>query len=405
VRNRSSLAAILLILACLQLAQPVGASAVPVIEYSYVDVEVRELSGVVYANGTIYAAGSTGSYVVVAAYRDGARLWMQTISLPGSPSILDFKLKGGALDAIVYTRAQANSSLWLLRVGLDGSLLERRVYATLYPRIFPLVALRIGDSIYVAGSSYLLGFELNYMVARVSERGVEWVIEDLGGPGNDSFKCLVAVAGSRLLAAGDNTTSALIALISQTGSILGYTTISYPNSTITVNGCLKLSESRVVLYGALNARPLILPVAVDQERVAPEEVKVLNLTGVITAAASRGDLLAFYMSSGDSSLLAVYSIEGSVLKLLNVYNITGVARGYIALSAAFENSRLASAASNGASALILSLVITLAQSEPRLPRISFLEVLGDPRLTLVLSTLIVLLAATIAYLRLRRRKA
>lgn len=385
----------------------VNASTSIELEYMYVDEEVKVLSHIAYLNGTIYATGSTDNYVVIAAYKNGSRLWVQTVSLPGDTEILDFQAAGGILEVIAYSRSTSNTSLWVIRFNPKGELLEKVLFSTIYPRLIPITALRLGDSIYVAGSSYILGQGLNYMVARVSPRGVEWVQEDLGGWGNDTLKCLTTIIGSRLLVAGDNRTTASIIILSQTGGITRHYIISYPNLTITINGCLRLSESQIVLYGALGVLPMVAMAIVKPDLSLNITVRVVsNTTGIVTAASSRGDTIVFYVTSGDETFLILYTLRDSQLNPVTMVNVTSVARGFIALSSALGDSRLVYVGSNGVSAFILSLLVLQAYEGgiPRLPRIPLLDVIGDPRLTVALLTIIIVMVVFIAYNRLKARR-
>ena len=377
------------------------------LDYRYVDVEIRELSWVTYYNGTFYAAGSTGNYVIVAAYRDGVRLWMQSISLPGNSSILNLSYRDGVLDVIAYSRLQANTSIWVVRLNPKGEVLDKRLYANLPPRFLPLTALPLGDSIYIAGASYILGQEFNYMVARVSQKGVEWFLEDMGSRGVDVVKCLTTTLGSRLVAVGDNSTNIYVMLLSQTGNLLSHSLLSYPNTnlTLSVNGCTKLSETEILVYGALSIRPFIALVSTSPGLgINITSLRVIaNITGVVTTATANHGIITLYISSGDQALIAVYRVEGGELRFLNIYNVTDIARGYIALSASPGDSRLAYVGSNGVSAFILALVMVVQEGGVgRLPRIPVLDVIGDPRLTAILLTVILVTIIFVAYRKRRR---
>jgi hypothetical protein len=147
------------------------------LNYSYVDDEVKELSNVVQVGGVVYAAGSKGNYVFIAAYRGGDRLWATTVNVGGNASILGLNLEGGALGLVAYSRSYNITRIHKFIVGLDGAIVARQDYV-INPRLFPLTSVAMGDSIYIAGASFILGDNLNYMVARVSAKGVEWVREE-----------------------------------------------------------------------------------------------------------------------------------------------------------------------------------------------------------------------------------
>ncbi len=375
----------------------------------YVDEEVEQLSNIIQVGDVVYAAGSKGSYVFIAAYSGGGRLWATTINLGGSVTILNFNLEGGVLELIAHSRLQNVTRLNLVRVGLDGAVIDSSSY-TVNPRLFPLTALRIGDSIYIAGASYILGYNFNYMVARVSGKGVEWVQEEIGGPGDEVLKCAGITLGSRLLLAGDNGTSVSIMIVSQLGDLLRHYVISYTNVTVTINGCLRLSDSKFILYGALDGRPLLIPVIVESNldiRVPSQNIG--DITGVITAGAGYGDIMAFYATSGNQQVILVYMFSDSQLKLLGAVNITGVEGNLIALSGAYTNTSLAFAGyivdgKPRASVLSLTLTVTSAtRGRIGVPEIPLLNFIGDVRLTLALLATIVALSAYITYTRVKRR--
>jgi hypothetical protein len=378
--------------------------------YKHVDEEFQQFSNIVEAGGVVYVAGSKGAYVFVAAYDKGGRLWARSLNLGGNATVLNLSLEKGFLELIAHSRTFNATRLSIVRVGLDGTIAGSEHY-TIYPRLFPLVALRIEDSVYIAGASYILGQNFNYMVARVSGKGVEWVQEDIGGPGSEVLKCAGVTLGSRILVVGDNGTSISIMIVSQLGDILKHYIISYANVSVALNGCLKLEDSKFIAYGAIGGRPLLIPLIVEPSldiRVPSQNVG--DMTGVITAGAGRGDIAAFYVTSGDQSVILVYRFKGSGLELIGAVNITDVARGFIALSASYSNNSLTYAGyliGDKPKALILSLTMTLTdtlEKGPSLLRIPLLEYISDPRLTLALLLAIVVLSAYVAYGRVRMRR-
>jgi len=358
----------------------------------------------------VYVAGSKGAYVFIAAYDRDGRLWARSLNLGGNATVLNLSLEKGFLELIAYSRTFNVTRLSLVRVGLDGTIAGFEHY-TIYPRLFPLVALRMEDSTYIAGASYILGHNFNYMVARVSGKGVEWVQEDIGGPGSEVLKCAGVTLGSRILVVGDNGTSVSIMIVSQLGDILKHYLISYANVSVALNGCLKLEDSKFIAYGAIGGRPLLIPLIVEPSLdITIPSQNVGDMTGVITVGAGRGDIAAFYVTSGDQSTILVYRFKGSGLELIGAVNITDVARGFIALSASYSNNSLTYAGyliGDKPKALILSLTMTLTdtlEKGPGLLRIPLLEYISDPRLTLALLLAIVVLSAYVAYGRVRMRR-
>lgn len=381
------------------------------LNYSYVDEEVKELSNVVQVGGVVYAAGSKGNYVFIAAYRGGDRLWATTVNVGGNASILGLNLEGGALGLVAYSRSYNITRIHKFIVGLDGAIVARQDYI-INPRLFPLTSVTMGDSIYIAGASFILGDNLNYMVARVSAKGVEWVREERGevggGPGDDVLKCIGLTLGSRILVAGDNGTSISIMILSQTGDILRNYVMPYRNMTVTINGCLKISDSTFILYGALGSRPLLIPLTIKPDLDVTASLLVVgDLVGVVTSTVGREDLVVPYVTNINQSLILIYKFNGSQLELLKAINMTEVARGFIALSGTLVNSNLALVGYTGygkTGASVISLTIIVEEREARLSRIPFLDIIGDPRLTLTLLTVVVSLTAYIAYRRVRRRE-
>jgi hypothetical protein len=129
--------------------------------------------------------------------------------------------------------------------------------------------------------------------------------------------------------------------------------------------------------------------------------------GVVTSTVGREDLVVPYVTNINQSLILIYKFNGSQLELLKAINMTEVARGFIALSGTLVNSNLALVGYTGygkTRASVISLTIIVEEREARLSRIPFLDIIGDPRLTLVLLTVVVSLTAYIAYRRVRRRE-
>ncbi len=378
------------------------------LNYEYLDAEVRELSNILQVGNMVYAVGSRSPYIFIATYREDGRVWAKTINIGGNVSILSFNLENGVLNLIAYSRSHNVSRIYLAKMGLDGSIITANYY-TINLRLLPITAVRMEESIYIVGASYILGYNLNYMVARVSSKGVEWVLEDIGGFGDDVLKCVGVTLGSRLFVAGDNRTSVSVMIISQTGDIVSSYVISYPNTTITVNGCLRLTESKFVLYGALGGRPLLIPVIVKPNLEIEVQSQIVgDLLGVVTAGAVRGNILAFYVTSGNQSTILVYGFSDPQLKLLSAFNITSVARGFVALSGDFTNMSLTYVGyiiGDKPGALILSFTVTIIGKveRPGVPRIPLLDLIDDPKLTLTLLVIVTALLTYIAYSKAKRR--
>ena len=380
------------------------------LNYSYDDVEARELSSTVQVGDVVYAAGTKGRYVFIAAYRGGERLWATTYNVGGNASVLslNLNLEGGALKLIAYSRLHNITKLHLLTLNLNGGIVAREDY-TVNPRLFPLAAVAVGDSIYVAGASFIFGDSLNYMVARVSAKGVEWVKEDRedvgGGFGDDILKCIGLTLGSRLFVAGDNGTSVSIMIVSQTGDVVRNYVVAYPNVTVTVNGCFKVSDSTFILYGALNYRPMLMPIAIKPDLdIVASLLVVGDLVGIITAMAGEGSIIAPYVVSANQSVILIYRFNGSHLELLNLVNVTGVAGGFVALSGTLLNSSLTYAGYDKMGAKVVSFIILLEERGARVSRIPLFDVIGDPRLTATLLAVIVSFTLYIAYRRVKGRR-
>jgi hypothetical protein len=291
---------------------------------------------------------------------------------------------------------------------LNGGIVAREDY-TVNPRLFPLAAVAVGDSIYVAGASFIFGDSLNYMVARVSAKGVEWVKEDRedvgGGFGDDILKCIGLTLGSRLFVAGDNGTSVSIMIVSQTGDVVRNYVVAYPNVTVTVNGCFKVSDSTFILYGALNYRPMLMPIAIKPDLdIVASLLVVGDLVGIITAMAGEGSIIAPYVVSANQSVILIYRFNGSHLELLNLVNVTGVAGGFVALSGTLLNSSLTYAGYDKMGAKVVSFIILLEERGARVSRIPLFDVIGDPRLTATLLAVIVSFTLYIAYRRVKGRR-
>lgn len=361
--------------------------------------EVDSIQYVYLANETLYAAGSRGPYLIVLAYRGVDRLWAQSVNLGGNVSVLNMEVKRGLINIIASSRSTNNNTLWTVKLDTNGSIVEK-AYTRINLRLNPLRAIALGDSVYIVGSSLILGVEDHYMIARVSSRGVEWVREDMG---LGYFKCINEVAGGRLLAVGDNGAAGLIVIISQTGEVLRSYSISFNNTNLKILGCWGAGREQY-LTGSAGAIPILMRLSIGGNlEISLNFTIVEGVGGVGTSLAQIGDYMLVNTITQNGTLILIFNIGGN-LKLIGYYNVTRVTGvNPIALEASTSNSRVAYGGFHDKSGYILILEFSPPKSEAITP-IGVLTLIGDPRLTIALIVAIVALLAIALYIRLSRRK-
>ncbi|MEM2348286.1 MAG: hypothetical protein QXG64_01075, partial [Acidilobaceae archaeon] len=150
------------------------------LEAYYEDFEIGRVESILVNDSIVYAIGSRDSYVNIASYyaNGNGRLWFKSINLGGNVTILNSYIDESYINIIAYSRRLGNTSIYIVKIPLANGKVNVEYYSSMYPRLYPTRAVSIGESIYVSGSSFIVGYDYDYMVARVSRSGVDWVKED-----------------------------------------------------------------------------------------------------------------------------------------------------------------------------------------------------------------------------------
>ncbi len=362
--------------------------------------EVNSIQYVYLVNETLYAAGSKGPYLIVLAYRGVERLWAQSVNLEGNVSVLNMEVKRGLINIIASSRSFNNNTLWTVKLDTNGSIVEK-TQIKINLRLDPLKAIALGDAIYIAGSSLILGVENHYMVARVSSKGVEWVREDLD---LGYFKCLNEVAGGRLLAVGDNGTTGLIVILSQTGEVLRSYSISFNETSLRILGCTRAAGREYYITGSAGALPTLIRLTIGGNlEISVNFTIVGGIRGVGTSIAQIGDYILVNTITQNGTLILIFNTSSN-LKLIGYYNVTRVTGvNPIALEASTFNNRVAYGGFHSRSGYILILELSPPRIDAIAP-IGILTLIGDPRFTIALIIAIVALLAIAVYTRVARKK-
>ncbi|MEM4428894.1 MAG: hypothetical protein QXJ33_03520 [Acidilobaceae archaeon] len=373
------------------------------LEAYYEDFEIGRVESILVNDSIVYAIGSRDSYVNIASYyaNGSGRLWFKSINLGGNVTILNSYIDESYINIIAYSRRLGNTSIYIVKIPLANGKVNVEYYSSMYPRLYPTRAVSIGESIYVSGSSFIVGYDYDYMVARVSRSGVDWVREDYSILGRGEFKCVMRAPGDRIMAIGDNRSIVLISILSQLGDTIADYSLRFNNLTVSILDCSKVSSDSYIIVGAINVFPLIILVKINSLSKI-EDVRYLIINNTIGLATSatyvKGLAIVYIITGSNSNLLSVYSLNNNDLNLLAVYNITKYTGGNaIALASASQEHRVAIGGVRENKGFII--ILNLTREEVKIPSIPGLHILEDLRLTIGLVIVILTLLAYAVYKR------
>lgn len=365
------------------------ASSVAIKEEARIEIpEMIAVERVVATESSIYLLGTRENYLIAQRL---SSLWgrspLLTISFPASVSLVGAYAEGGVAYALVAVR---DRDPYVAKVRLAESPVVEKRYP-MYPRYYPLSAVELGDSLFVAGSHLTIFDDVDYMIARLGERGPLWSIEDKGGRGNESYRCLLVTPEGRLLALGDSGENIVVTVLTQLGDVISNSTIRY-NRAVRITDCYASSGGRYLISGTVSGLPLIAWLHLEGSTVKGIKQLIINDTiGVATSIIEVGNATISFVASIDGSNKVVIADSRSMIIIAH-WDIA--LQGGLVLASTFWNGSIVAAGKGrqGGEMVALSLLL-IENKEPNL-----LARLSDPGITLLL-ILLVSAAALLAYKR------
>ncbi|MCX8195651.1 MAG: hypothetical protein N3F67_00985 [Acidilobaceae archaeon] len=341
----------------------------------------------------VYAFGMRGNYLTVAKYSfNGTRLWLSTLDLKAGAEILSVEQAGEDLTAILSQRRDAQNILLKVRVSPKGDIaVEKR--AELPPRLFPYDAVELGKTIYIAGSSYSFLTDMDFMVARVDE-GLGWIIEEVGGAGDQGYRCILRAPGDRLLAVGVGGNSVVMTIVSQLGDVVGNYSLSFERGRPEVFDCVQVAPGAYAIVGRLERFPLVIRAEVSSSRLTNVSYSVVaDLPGAAVGVSSLGGAAAVSIVSHKGPVLALYDMRGAEPRLTRSFNLSHLGREAYVLSSASRGSAVALGGARGEGGFVA--LFELPPAERGGPSLSFLD---------VIPTIILLLAIGVSLYAIYKRR-
>lgn len=365
------------------------ASSIAVKEEGRLEIdEMVAVEKIVVTDEALVLVGTRESYLVSQGLsRRWEPLWLSTLSFPGKVSLLELYSDGKSAYAIVAVKGEDH---YVAKVRIGPRSEVEKTYP-IFPRLFPMSAVDLGGSIFIAGSHLTIFEDVDYMIARLDERGPVWIIEDKGGRGNEHYKCLFVTPNGRLLAIGDNGEIIVVTLLNQLGGLVANYTIKFSDPAMVLD-CQNAGRGEYLISGTLAGLPLIIWLPVSGSSIeAPRQLVIGDLKGVATNSIEVGNAtISFIATEQDNMMLLIDSRDQ---KILGHWNLSW--RGGPILSSAFWDGILVIGGKGkaGGEARALSFLLLDHKEES-----GILARLSQPGLTLLL-LLLVAISAIIAYKR------
>ncbi|MEN2999679.1 MAG: hypothetical protein ABDH61_03805 [Acidilobaceae archaeon] len=328
-----------------------------IVNWQREDIELGRLEAVVFSDA-VYAVGKRGSYLTLAKYgADGSRVWFNSLDLKANLSVLNAWAGEKELVVIVNLRKGTNNTILKLAVGERGEVSVESM-ASLFPRFYPYDVVEVGKAMYIAGASYSVLADLDYLIARVEE-AVVWSIEELGGAGNQGYRCILRAPEDRLLAVGIGERSVVVTLVSQLGDVLGNYSLSFVGAQPEVLDCAEVGGGVYASVGRLDGVPLVVKLVMTSSDLVQVSYSLLSdLPGVATAVTAIPGGVAVTLASPKGPVLALYDMQGPDPRLVLSYNLTAVKNlGPIAVAAAVEKIVVGGEAGGRASLVSAELLV------------------------------------------------